>query len=159
MAKLEKKPKTRCKCTGIFSGSEGITIILFKICSKLSVMNIYYFIQLEKGKQILFRNLDRYTSAFASSFWFFFQFGHAAELYRSLVPWPEFEPGDPTVKALNPNEWTTGRFPASSFLWINIVEQAHNLIVYSFPYLAYLYIKNILLSSLLLSESTLLLVS
>ena len=55
MAKLEKKPKTRCKCTGIFSGSEGITIILFKICSKLSVMNIYYFIQLEKGKQILFR--------------------------------------------------------------------------------------------------------
>ena len=25
-------------------------------------MNIYYFIQLEKGKQILFRNLDRYTS-------------------------------------------------------------------------------------------------
>ena len=26
-------------------------------------MNIYYFIQLEKGKQILFRNLDRYTSS------------------------------------------------------------------------------------------------
>ena len=62
MAKLEKKQKTRCKCTGIFSGSEGIIIILFKICSKLCVMNIYYFIQLEKGKQILFRNLDRYTS-------------------------------------------------------------------------------------------------
>ena len=58
-----KNRKTRCKCTGIFSLSEGITIILFKIFSKLSVMNIYYFIQLEKGKQILFRNLDRYTSS------------------------------------------------------------------------------------------------
>ena len=59
---IGKKQKTRCQCTGVFSGSEEITIILFKICSKLSVMNIYYFMQLEKGKQILFRNLDKYTS-------------------------------------------------------------------------------------------------